>query len=216
MGFGATLGLKYKFNEQLEAGAAFRLASKVAMSGTAKNPVFANFGLVTESDFNRDVTWPMWIAGGIAYKPTKCLTLALDAQYSQWSKLDKLIAEYDNASWQATMEQQGGTEFKLDWKDAVQIRLGGEYKLSPETAIRLGYYYDPAPAPDETVNVLFPSSTNHVGTLGVGHCFGNFRIDAAAEYLFGAERDIEASGHNQPGLHKLDVFGFSLGVGFNL
>ncbi len=61
--------------------------------------------------------------------------------------------------------------FILIGKTAVQIRLGGEYMVSPNTAIRLGYYYDPAPAPDETLNILFPSSTNHVGTAGFGYTF---------------------------------------------
>ena len=59
------------------------------------------------------------------------------------------------------------------------IRFGGEYMVTPETAIRFGYYYDPAPAPDKTLNILFPSSTNHVGTLGFGQSFGKYRVDAA-------------------------------------
>lgn len=225
LGFGATLGLKYKFNKQLEAGATFRLASKVPMSGTAKNPLFPAlpnlpaFGSIPgpgESDFDRDVTWPMWIAGGLAYKPINCLTITLDAQYSQWSELDKLVATYDEAYWQQVMSSQGQDEFKLDWEDAIQIRLGGEYMVSPETALRFGYYYDPAPAPDENLNVLFPSSTNHVGTIGFGQKFGKYQIDAALEYLFGAERDVKPSSHNMPGIHKLDVFAFSLSFGMEL
>ena len=89
--------------------------------------------------------------------------------------------------------------------------------VSSATAIRLGYYYDPAPSPDETLVILFPSSTNHVGTFGIGHSFGKYRVDAAAEYLFGAEREIELLPTNaQPGTHKLDVFGFSLGFGMEL
>ena len=69
IGFGATLGLKYKFSEKLPAGAMFRLASKVAMDGTAKNPMFPalpnlpQFGSIPgpgESEFEREVTWPMW------------------------------------------------------------------------------------------------------------------------------------------------------------
>lgn len=225
MGFGATLGLKYKFNDQLAAGATVRLASKVAMSGTAKNPMFPalpnlpTFGIVPgpgESDFDRDVTWPLWIGGGLAYKPNKCLTLTLDAQYSQWSELDKLVATYDEAYWEAALSAGGDNEFKLDWEDAVQIRLGGEYMVSPATAIRLGYYYDPAPAPDETLNVLFPSSTNHVFTGGVGYSFGNYTVEAAAEYLYGADRDVEATTHNMPGLHHLDVFAFSVGLSVGL
>jgi len=231
-GFGATLGLQYKFSEKLQAGASFRLASTVAMSGTAENPMFASLPTIPpgmhpdypnglapfskESEFERDVTWPIWIGGGIAYKPTKCLTIVVDAQYSQWSELDILVANYDDANWEAALSAAGENEFKLEWDDAVMIRLGGEYMISPATAIRLGYYYDPAPAPDETLNVLFPSSTNHVGTLGFGHSFGNYRVDAALEYLFGADREIEPSGHNQPGIHHLDVFAFSLGLNYGL
>jgi len=231
-GFGATLGLKYKFNEKLEAGASFRLATEVAMSGTAKNPLFANLPTIPpgvspdlpnglapfsgESDFDRDVTWPIWIGGGLVYRPTKCLTLALDVQYSQWSELDMLVASYDDATWQNFLSAQGEDEFKLDWEDAVMIRLGGELMVTPEATLRLGYYYDPAPAPDETLNVLFPSSTNHVGTIGFGYAFGKYRVDGALEYLFGADREVKDSGHNQPGTHHLDVFAFSVGLAMEL
>ena len=213
LGFGATIGLKYEINEQLAVGATFRTTTAVTMDGTADivAPSLGNMTLV-ETDFEREVTWPLWIGGGIAYKPTKCLTLALDAQYSKWSLLDELIAEYD---------KMPDGEFILNWDDAVQIRFGGEYMVTPETAIRFGYYYDPAPAPDETLNILFPSSTNHVGTLGFGHSFGKYRLDAALEYLFGAERDVEAypnplQPENMPGIHKLDVFAFSIGFGMEL
>ena len=77
------------------------------------------------------------IAGGLAYKPTTCLTLTFDAQYSQWSELDKLVAEYKDPYWSAVMVAQGQDEFVLDWEDAVQIRLGGEYMVSPDTAIKI-------------------------------------------------------------------------------
>jgi long-chain fatty acid transport protein len=129
----------------------------------------------------------------------------------------KLVATYDEAYWQAALSAGGDDEFELNWEDALQIRLGGEYLVSPSTAIRLGYYYDPAPAPDETLNVLFPSSTNHVVTAGLGHSFGKYRVDAAVEYLIGADREIEVNATNaQPGIHHLDVFAFSLGFGYAL
>ena len=211
-GFGVTLGLKYDFNEMVSAGVSFRTKTKVAMSGTAKNPAFAGYGFATESDFDRDVTWPMWIAGGIAVHPTEKFTITFDAQYSQWSELDKLVATYGDANWEATMEATGGNTFELKWNDATQIRLGLEYLVSPSVALRGGYYYDPAPAPDETVNVLFPSSTNHVATLGLGYMTGSLKFEGAFEYLFGGEREIEMSPDNaMPGTHQMDVIAFSLG-----
>ncbi len=213
LGYGATIGVKFNANKQLSLGASVRLASEVAMSGTAKNPGFAAMGAPTESDFDRDVTWPLWAAGGVAYKANKQLTLTFDVQYSQWSELDKLVATYDDANWQAALSAGGDDEFDLKWEDAVQIRLGGEYMVNDETALRLGYYYDPAPSPDETLNVLFPSSTNNVITFGLGHDFGNFRVDVAGEYLLGAERDIEANATNAtPGKHQMDIFAFGISL----
>lgn len=208
IGFGATIGLKYDINQQWAIGASFRTSTPCNMDGNADivAPSLGNMTLV-DTDFEREVIWPLWIGGGIAYKPTKCLTFALDAQYSKWSLLDELIAEYD---------KMPDGKFILNWDDAVMIRFGGEYMVTPETAIRFGYYYDPAPAPDETLNILFPSSTNHVGTLGFGQSFGKYQVDASIEYLFGAERDVKPSEDNMPGLHKLDVFAFSLAFGMEL
>lgn len=206
VGFGATIGLMYQISKQLTIGASFRTSTAVSMEGDAVINHSA-LGDLIDTKFEREVTWPLWIGGGLAYKPTECLTLALDAQYSKWSLLDELIAEY---------EKMPDGEFTLNWEDAVMIRFGGEYMVSPETAIRFGYYYDPAPAPDETLNILFPSSTNHVVTAGFGHSFGKYRLDAALEYLLGADREVELAAENMPGVHHLDVFAFSIGFGMEL
>ncbi len=212
MGYGVTIGGLYKFSDKLQIGLTFRSSTNVSMDGTATQPAMAAVPLPVESSFERDVEWPMWIAGGLAYKPMCGLTLTLDAQYSNWAKLETLTATYKD--W-GNMEG----EFELNWIDAVQIRLGGEYMATKEVAVRLGYYYDPAPAPDETLNVLFPSSTNHVATAGFGYYAEKFSVEGSLEYLFGAERDIEAypsmiAPENMPGLHQMDVFAFSIGFGY--
>lgn len=221
-GVGFTVGLKYDFSEQFSAGATFRSATSVSMSGDATNTLFplipnmppAMVPGPETSSFSRDVTWPMWIAGGLAYKPSPCWTITLDAQYSQWSELDKLVATYDDPYWDMVMVEEGEDTFLLNWEDAVQIRAGAEYLVSKVSAIRLGYYYDPAPAPDETLNILFPSSTNHVITAGYGYSGESFFVDAGIEYLFGQERTVEYSGHNMPGTHQMDVFAFGIGFGY--
>ena len=214
LGYGITLGLKYDVTKQLSVAASFRTSTSVSMDGTADIDV-PGMGNILNSDFTRDVTWPMWISGGLAYKVNECLTIAFDGQYSNWAELDQMVADYDKLP---------DGVFKLDWQDAVQIRLGGEYMVSPKTALRLGYYYDPAPAPDETLNILFPSSTNHVLTAGLGHSFGKYSINAAVEYLLGGDREITAypanvtpdKWENMPGIHHLDVFSFSLGLNVEL
>ena len=132
---------------------------------------------------------------------------------------------YYRLSITVALESSDSHKYILKWEDATQIRLGGEYMASDELALRLGYYYDPAPAPDETLNILFPSSTNHVITGGLGYRAGNWVFEAAAEYLFGQERKISDDLNNplnplegfvneMPGTHQMDIFAFSFGVGY--
>lgn len=221
-GISITFGLKYQFSDAFSAGLSFRTSTKVAMSGDATNTMFPKIPNMPpyapgpeSSSFSRDVTWPMWLAGGIAYKPMDVLTITVDGQYNQWSKLEKLTAVYDDPYWNQMMTAGGDDEFELKWEDALQIRLGAEYMASKTLALRVGYYYDPAPAPDENLNVLFPSSTNHVVTGGLTYKMGNVCLIGGMEYLFGAERDIDMNATNEmPGLHQMDVFAFSVGIGY--
>ncbi len=203
LGYGVTFGLKYDVSEKLSLGASFRTSTEVSMDGTAE---LSDVNM--KDDFSRDITWPMWIAGGLAFHPKKNMTITLDAQYSNWKAMDKMVAKYDN--W-------GEGEFVLNWKNAIQYRIGFENALSNSFVYRVGYYYDPAQAPDETLNIIFPSSTNNVVTGGFSYIVEKFQIDAAAEYQFGAERTIDAvPGNAMPGKHQLNTTTFSLGIGYNL
>lgn len=220
LGYGATIGTIYKFSDKVNLGFTYRSPVTVDMSGSAENgamPMIAgSMGLVAEgeSDFDREVTWPTWIAGGVAYTPTDKLTLTFDLQWSDWKALDKLVTEFDDPVWATILGSSGDDEFILNWESKTQIRLGMEYKVKPCLALRTGLYYDPAPAPDETLNILFPSGTYSVFTAGVGYMMGNLSVDFGAEYLMGAERDVEAAPDNMPGKHHVDIFAASLGVGY--
>jgi long-chain fatty acid transport protein len=220
-GFGVTVGAQYKINEMWTLGATFRSKTKVTMDGTAEYPAFGLLGAPTKSEFEREVAWPMWIAGGVAVRPSDRLVISFDVQYSQWSESeDVLVTEYKDPTWKGALEADDSHLFVLKWEDATQIRLGAEYMASDNLALRLGYYYDPAPAPDETLNILFPSSTNHVITGGLGYKAGNWLIEGSAEYLFGEERvisdELGAEGfvNDMPGTHQMDIFAFSIGVGY--
>jgi long-chain fatty acid transport protein len=220
LGYGATIGTLYKFSERTQVGFTYRTPVTVNMSGTAKNgamPLIAgSMGLSAgdESDFDREVTWPTWIAGGIACSPTEKLTLTFDLQWSDWKALDELQTEFDDASWATILGASGGDKFILNWDSQTQVRLGMEYKVTPCLVLRSGWYYDPAPAPDETLNILFPSGTYSVVTGGFGYQKGNFAFDFGTEYLFGAERHVAAALHNMPGTHSIDIFALALGIGY--
>jgi len=216
-GFGVSGGLLCKLSDMIQFGVSARTEIKVTMSGEAENALMVYQGGPATTDFDRDVAWPLWAAFGVAVKPMENLTITADAQYSQWAKSEEEFhTDFKDPVWKAVTAATGDDTFILDWKDCTQLRFGLEYMASEKLALRAGFYYDPAPAPDSTLTILFPSSTNNVVTAGLGFCAGKFDIDFGLEYIMGKERDITITADNMPGKHKLDIFAFSLAIGMGL
>jgi long-chain fatty acid transport protein len=201
-GFGATFGLMVKPADWISFGATYRTQSNISLSGDMEIENLNMLGLETTSGAKMSVPSPMWLAGGVALKPLPKLTLTLDAQYTNWGKLDELGIEFDDPEWQVALADEDS--LLLNWKDQTQLRAGIEYDLGT-LAIRGGYYYDPAPAPDETLNILTPSFTFHSVALGLGYEKGGFKLDLALEYLMGDDRAVAPSGDNLPGLYEMKI-----------
>ncbi len=124
----------------------------------------------------------------MSFRPVERLLLSADVHWTQWSKLDRITTEYLDSVWAALMEASGNDVRTLLWEDKAQIRFGAEYMLNATTALRAGYYNDPAPGPDATLNVLLPSHTYNAFSLGVGKTIGDLQLDFGIEYLAGKDR----------------------------
>ncbi|NTV81522.1 MAG: hypothetical protein HGA24_08895 [Candidatus Aminicenantes bacterium] len=212
-GYGATFGVLVKPAEWISLGATFRTQAKMKLAGTTEIENINLIGLENESDTNMSVISPMWLAGGIAVKPVEKLTLTFDAHYTNWSKLDQIAVEFDDPQWAAALSEEA--TLLLNWSNKTQFRFGAEYDLG-NLAIRGGYYYDPAPAPDSTLNILVPSYTFNSIAAGFGYKSGNLKIDLALEYLMGKDRTVAPSDDNLPGLYEMNILVpvFSLSFGF--
>jgi long-chain fatty acid transport protein len=172
----------------------------------------------TTSDTEVELTWPMYLALGLAFKPMENLTLTADVQYTNWKKIDVMELMFTDQLWQVIMTQDGGNLFPLHWKNATQIRFGAEYVLNDNFALRGGYYFDPGPAPDETMNVLLPSFDFNVITFGVGYSMNGLSLGFAMEYIMGADRNIafDPSGEqdSMPGMYTMKIFSPSISIGY--
>lgn len=193
-GFGATFGILVQPSDMISVGATVRTPSKVKFKGDASIPNLSLIGAAlgtpinSTSDLDRNVTWPLWLAAGVAVKPIESLTLTADVQYTQWSKIDVIMTDYTDPFWQILMED--AQERPMHWKDAVQFRLGAEYRMNA-WAFRGGYYWDPSPAPDRTMNVLLPSFDYNVVAAGIGYSMDTLQIEFGIEYLMGKERTVD-------------------------
>ncbi len=79
-------------------------------------------------------------------------------------------------------------------------------------ALRAGYYYDPAPAPDETMNVLIPSFTYNSFNAGFGYAKDRWKIDFGLEYLIGQDRTVTEG--VMPGLYEMSIWVPKISVGY--
>lgn len=215
MGVGFSLGLLVKPAEILSLGLSLKTKNTVKFKGTARNTTFQPVDAY-ESDYERDLAWPLWVGAGIALRPAEKLILCADVQFSQWSDTqEKIVTEYKNTVWAGAMDEKART-MVLNWEDKTQIRIGAQYQLTKMLALRAGYYYDPAPAPDETANIIFPSLTYNALTIGAGFCRGKVNLDFGFEYLFGKDRDIAPSEKgNMPGVHGMNIIAPSLGMSYS-
>jgi len=219
MGLGFTLGLLFRPSNKLQFGVSFKTENKVGFSGTATAPLMAMMGGPADSDFDRDITWPIWVGGGMAFMPNEKLTFTADVQWTQWSTMEKIVTKYADAIWSGAMAQLGGDEMPFHWENALQIRFGMQYQLSEMIALRAGYYNDPTPGVAETTNILLPQIDYRVITLGLGiRAGGPFSFDLSFEYLMGSDNEIPMGQylHAMPGEHGMNMFVPNLTVNYSL
>ncbi|MFW6137146.1 MAG: OmpP1/FadL family transporter [Candidatus Aminicenantaceae bacterium] len=188
-GYGATLGILAKPSSLFSLGAVFRTASRVSLEGEATIYNFDVLGVPETSDVSSEVTWPMWLGIGVAVLPIPKLTLTADIQYTNWGKIDVINFTFSNPIWKVAVQGTESAEMQMLWKDRTQLRFGGEYRFG-SAAVRAGYYWDPSPAPDKTMNVLLPSFDFNVITAGFGYRSGGLQLDAGFEYLIGKDREV--------------------------
>ena len=201
-GFGATFGVLVKPADWISVGATFRTESKVKLSGTTEIENINLLGLANTSDTKMNVPSPMWLAGGVALKPIDQLTWTVDLQWTNWSKLDQIALEFQDPAWVVGMGSSAS--LILNWANKSQIRTGLEYDFGTFT-LRGGYYYDPAPAPDDTLNILTPSFTFHSVQAGCGFKSGGLHVNLAVEYLMGLDRTVALSADNMPGTYEMHI-----------
>jgi long-chain fatty acid transport protein len=206
-GYGATFGILIRPHKVFSLGATVRTASKMKFNGEASISNLSALGFIMGgydtsgiTDLERELTWPTWFACGVAVYPTENLTITADVQYTQWSIFKNkpyglsdidiglgayILTDYKDTFWKIMINSLR----PMFWEDTLQVRLGAEYKFR-SLAVRGGYYWDPSPVPDRTMNILLPSYDFSVFTFGIGYSLRSLLLDIGFEYLSGKERNL--------------------------
>lgn len=216
-GYGANYGLLYKFNDKLQFGLSGKLGTTLKIKGTAKqelytmdNPtlrdillsnsftsydsarvrsLFAVNNLTAAPDAEADLKTPADIGFGLAYKPTEKLTFTADMAITYWSALDSVAIILDGPNLSGTMADT--SLIMLDWANTTRFSFGAEYWPIEPLAIRLGYYLDPSPIPDQTFTPLIPDIGDKSAlNIGAAFNFSNMELSYNYEYISFGDRSV--------------------------
>jgi long-chain fatty acid transport protein len=179
VGYGGVIGLLWRVNEYLKAGVTYRTRMSVDNDGWR---ILAAGGTETKSSARADVRYPASLGLGIALAPLKNVTLALDADWYEWSYMKQVTVKTD--TWPDSV-------CELNGRDSWDVRIGGEYKLPEGWSVRAGYAYVQGAVPNTHIIPSKPDADGYEIDTGIGKKMGNWEI--ALLYEYAATREEKAS-----------------------
>jgi long-chain fatty acid transport protein len=168
-GFAFNLGAVYKFNEEFSMGAVYRSQSNIGdlkgsgtltpfMGGMSPGAVPANYSVV-------DFQWPETFGLGMAWNISPEFMVVADIKQLMWSKT---MANFTLNTEVPAFGMAQSASMPQNWSDQTVFSLGGQYKITPDIALRMGYNYGANPVPSDTLNPLFPAIVEQHFTFGAG------------------------------------------------
>ena len=180
--YGFNAGIYFKPSDKFSLGASYRskIDARVSdgdVSFSGISPTFASRFKATK--FKATIPLPATISAGIGVMPNEKLTLGFDANFVQWSKYQNLTFEFNDVVNNATSSTS-----KRDYRDALTLRLGGQYLVSEKLAVRAGTYYDFTPVKDGYITPETPDSDRISVSAGATYSPNDkFGVDLSFEYL---------------------------------
>jgi long-chain fatty acid transport protein len=145
-------------------------------------------GVQANYDLNLNLKFPQSIGFGTSYSASDNFKLALDVEWINWANaFDKMTIKLSNGVNPNinTMLGNSGSfnlDFPMNWKNAVVVKVGGEYKVIDDLTLRLGYAYGNNPVPESTIFPVFPAIVENHLMIGASYRVSNpLTLHAAIE-----------------------------------
>lgn len=181
---GYNLGVMFKPSEKLSVGLSYRSAVKahikegdITLTGVPASAA----GSFTANKFEATLPLPDVYSVGVGVRPTDKLLLAFDANLVGWSRYKSLDFNYSGG----VLGGAGVTSSssKRQYRDALALRLGGQYKVTDNFTVRAGTFYDFSAVRDGFITPETPDADRIGLTAGLSYEFAQrFGIDAS--FLF--------------------------------
>lgn len=218
-GMGWNIGIQYKPIDKVSLGFTYR--SNVLMEfedGDATFELPATDGLsplrssyFPDTKGSSEIELPTMMAFGLAYDFTSQLTAEFDYLVYGWESYDILVIKFDDPVGGSTE-----TEAEKNYQNSASYRLGLEYRVNDDLALRAGYMRDNHAVEDKDVEPSLPEGDRDLYNFGIGYKFSTFSIDASYTLLLQEDREITNSVHDFNGKYESmgHLYGLSFGYSF--
>ena len=149
--------------------------------------------------------FPDMLQLGLLYRINDRFNMEFDIERTGWSVFDQIVIEYDTTTGKQTLTSTN------NWQDSLTYRLGATYALSDNTRLRFGYSKDDTPQPEATFSARVPDNDRQLFSIGVGHDFGGWTLDAAYMRVVVDERTVAATTFYN-GTYESDINLLGLGI----
>lgn len=149
----------------------------------------------------KNFEWPASFGGGVSYKASQRLMVALDVRRVLWADVMDQFEMVFTAN--GRVENGGFANQTLEaalyqrWSNQTIISLGGSFDVTDQFQVRAGFNHAQNPVPDACLNVLFPAITENHLTMGLG-----VKVSETSRLDFAISRALEKQCTN-PGLGQV-------------
>jgi long-chain fatty acid transport protein len=180
-GYGWNAGIYYKPSDKFSAGLTYR--SKVNTTINKGDAIFnvpasLQASFPQPNTFNSSIPLPATTSIGLGFYPTKKWIVALDVNFVNWSVYKQLVFDYANntPALQDTYSQR-------NYKNAVSLRAGTQYKATNKIDLRAGGGYASTAVRDGYVTPEAPDANRVFFTGGFGY-HANHHLDLDLSFEF--------------------------------
>ncbi len=208
------IGLMYKPIDTVSLGFTYRSETDTDFDGDA----YINGTRVSGAGLEYNL--PQQVQVGVRYMPHEKFSMEMDLIWTDWS-INSIQAETLDTPVSLLIlpglnsEPSTRLESERDWEDTKQVRIGAEYLLNKTIALRCGYFYDPTPIPDNTLDLQWPDADKKTYSLGAGFNFDKMTVDTVLQYT-DIEKDRKIGGESDNFNHSYSDYDAHVSAGGNL
>ena len=205
-GFGgdATVGAIFRATTNLQFGVFYQSESIINSSGNASGNPYAQFPSLPadELNFHYDAEvknkFPQNASAGVSWRFLSQLRASAQVDWIDWAdSFDTLHISMSNGN-NSIVNSVLGSGFKdnvpLNWSSEFVYRVGLEYDVTENLALRIGYCYGQNPVPGSTLTPMTAAITENTITAGVGYHWGRYKVEVAYQYYIPVTQNVGQSG----------------------